>query len=476
MYKNTNYKILIVEDAKLIAIHLQKILENAGYKVAGLASTKKEALALVEDKNPDLILMDVMLADGDDGIDTIIEIQAKQNIPVVYLTALTDRNTVERAKKTKPYGYIMKPFQTEQVITLLEMALHKYSAENKLNESEKKFRAAVFAISDVFIFLDEEFKIEYINMAAEEKLQISLAACKEKNFYDIVHFISMETGLRETNLWKGSPESKDLELEPMYLVQPSGNKLPIGDGRISKVYDHKEQLKGVVITFRDISDKLKENDRKEELNNRHLSGMIEGQENERERIARELHDGLGQVLNGIKLQLNNVSDTKSAIIDDLKALIDEAIHETSRISENLLPSKLKNFDLGTCLSSLIQHDFSGLKVSFQSNDIDNSRIDMKIKVNIYRVAQEIINNCIRHAQASCLSMQLHGEDTKIVFTVEDDGKGFDLTKEKEKLLQGHMGLQNIIDRVKILKGKIEIDSKLSKGTLVIIEIPYTDEL
>jgi len=467
-----DYKILIVEDAKLIALHLQKILDNAGYNIVGVASNRSEALSVVKKNSPDLILMDIMLSDADDGIETMAEIQKEKEIPVIYLTALTDRNTVERAKETKPYGYIMKPFQAEQVVTLVEMALHKYSAENKLKESEKKFKAAVSSISDSLIFLNEEFKINYINKTAERILETTSEESKGKNFYDVVDLKHFETGEDVSNIWEGGPNSKDIPIRPMYMVQKSNERIPIGDGMISKVFDHKDKLKGVVITFRDITNKLKKKNREEELKKRQLTGMIEGQEKERDRIARELHDGLGQVLNGIKLQLGNLSKNKKGTVEDLKALIDEAIQETSRISENLIPSKLKNFDLGTCLMSLIHHDFSGLKVSFETADIDNSKVDMNIKVNLYRITQELMSNCLKHAQASSLSIQLNGEGKNLILTVEDDGIGFDYNKRKDKLLNGHLGIQNIIDRVNIMNGKIEIDSKIKNGTLVIVDIPY----
>ncbi len=469
--KNKDFKILIVEDAKLIAYHLQKLIEDAGYTVIGLATNKNEAISIVDKEKPDIILMDIMLDSDEDGVDAMIEIQRSNDIPVIYLTALTDKQTVDRAKKTHPYGYIMKPFQDEQVVTLLEMALHKFSSEIKLRESERKFKAVVSSISDSFIFVNEEFRVSYMNKAAEKMLECNFEECKDQNFYDVVSLMELENEEKVFNLWNGKSDDISIPLRPMYLCAKSGKRTPIGEGVISKVFDNKEMLNGVVITFRDITDKLKEMDLSEELNKKKLVGIIEGQEKERERISRELHDGLGQVLNGIKLKVVQFQG-KPEQQDQLKSLIDEAITETSRISENLLPSKLKNFDLATCLLSLINKDQQDLHITFDTTGINNAKLDINKKINLYRITQELINNCIKHAKAGNLSIQLRGDRKNITLTVEDDGKGFDLTKQKEMLLNGHLGLQNIMDRVKIMDGKIEFDSKKEKGTLVIIDVPY----
>jgi len=459
----------------LIAHHLQHILEKAGYIVIGMATNKADAITLVEKEVPDMILMDIMLSGDDDGIDTITQIQKDYEIPVIYLTALTDRGTVERAKTTRPYGYIMKPFQEEQVITLMEMALHKYTAENKLKESEKKFKAAVSAFGDAFIFLNEDFKIAYMNRSAEVLTGCLLEECQDQNFYQLIKLKDFYTGEDVVNLWKGSDKEQNLPIDEMYLIKKSGKKIPIGDGTISKVYDHKNKLKGVVFTFRDITEKITKINLEKEIAKQRLSAMIDGQEQERSRIARELHDGLGQMLNAVKLQITELSkknDTEKKAMTTLSEMVNDAILETSRISENLISSKLKDFDLATCLLSLSNHEYPDLNISFETTGVDNVKLTMSKKINLYRITQELISNCLKHAEASQLSIQLRGKSNGIVLTVEDDGKGFDLTEQKKKVLNGHNGLQNVKDRVSIMNGKIDVDSKKDLGSLIIIDVPY----
>jgi len=129
-------KILVVEDESVVAKELKKRLENLGYSVPASASSGKEAIQKAEKIHPDLILMDVVLKGDMDGIETA-ELLGQYNIPVVYVTAHADEKTLERAKVTGPYGYILKPFNDGELYATLEMALYKHEMEEELRESKK---------------------------------------------------------------------------------------------------------------------------------------------------------------------------------------------------------------------------------------------------------------------------------------------------------------------------------------------------
>lgn len=468
-------KILIVEDAQLIAVHLQKILQNANYEVIGRAVCYDEVMAICKNKLPDIVLMDIMIEGEKDGIETAIELKAKYDLPIIYLTALTDGITIERAKMTNPYGYLMKPFQEEQVVTLLEMAIHKFTVENKLRESEEKFKAAVGSISEALIVVNEDFTVNYINKSAEEISGLNLEEIEGNIFTEAFQFLDFASHEHIVNIWKYfNIDKSEQKIDSLYLMHATGKKVPIGDGSITPVFDDKKVLKSIVLTFKDITQKLKDEQKLKEIEKTKLSAIIEGQEMERARIAREIHDGLGQTLNAIKLNINsflNAPDKARAEID-LKNLIGEAILETGRISENLLPSKLKDFDIATCLLSLANQKNSKLNISFESTEVKHDLININKKINLYRIAQEAISNATKHAEAQNLNIQLRGENKTLVMTIEDDGHGFDVASRKEKLLEGHNGLQNIEDRVQIMNGIIDIESNANLGTVIIVEIPY----
>lgn len=119
-------KILIVEDENIVALEIKKRLQKMGYIVPGVASTGKDAICMAEGLLPDLILMDIMLKGEIDGIDAAYEIHTKYNIPIIYLTAYSDEKTLQRAKITEPYGYILKPFGEDDLRTNIEIALYKH--------------------------------------------------------------------------------------------------------------------------------------------------------------------------------------------------------------------------------------------------------------------------------------------------------------------------------------------------------------
>lgn len=118
-------KILVVEDDSIIALTIQGRLKQFGYEVVGRASTGEDALKKVKDLQPDLVLMDIHIKGPMDGIQTAERVYGFYNIPVVYLTAYSDEKTLERAQKTSPFGYVVKPFNDETLRTTIKMALLK---------------------------------------------------------------------------------------------------------------------------------------------------------------------------------------------------------------------------------------------------------------------------------------------------------------------------------------------------------------
>ncbi len=132
--------ILLVEDNEVVVLELRDRVESMGYILAGSASSGCEAINKAELLKPDLIIMDIRLKGDMDGIETSTLIRQRIDVPIVYLTAYADENTLQRAKITEPFGYIIKPFDERELKRTIEMALYKHAMEKKLKESEKRFR------------------------------------------------------------------------------------------------------------------------------------------------------------------------------------------------------------------------------------------------------------------------------------------------------------------------------------------------
>ncbi len=133
-------QILIVEDETVIALEIQHRLQRLGYAVPGIVSSGKEAVLKAGQMRPDLVLMDIKLKGEIDGVQTAGQIRDRFGIPVIYLTAFADEHTLQRAKVTEPFGYLLKPFTETELRITIEMALYKHGMEKKLRDSEEKYR------------------------------------------------------------------------------------------------------------------------------------------------------------------------------------------------------------------------------------------------------------------------------------------------------------------------------------------------
>jgi len=144
-------KILIVEDEVIVAKDIGDTLLSLGYSVTGTASSAEEALDLSELTEPDIVLMDIMLEGELDGTEAAEIIRSRFNIPIIFLTAYSNDNTLQRAKTTNPYGYILKPFQETDLYTTIEIALHKHGTQRKLIEETENALAAIIGSTEVLL-------------------------------------------------------------------------------------------------------------------------------------------------------------------------------------------------------------------------------------------------------------------------------------------------------------------------------------
>ncbi|KAA0991281.1 ATP-binding protein [Dyadobacter aurulentus] len=210
------------------------------------------------------------------------------------------------------------------------------------------------------------------------------------------------------------------------------------------------------------------------------ASLIEGQEEERKRFALELHDGIGQMLTGLKLHAEKLKSVQfhdeknQRRFEQLVSLIQDIIQTTRQISFNLMPSVLNDFGLTSALKLLCDQttEVSGAKVDFEGNT--NERIPMSrvMETSLYRIAQEALNNALKHAQASGIKIKLEHTGNRVILEIADNGKGFSLDKvktEKHSFATGN-GMENIRTRSQLLNGKIEIISRIDGGTKLVLEV------
>lgn len=205
---------------------------------------------------------------------------------------------------------------------------------------------------------------------------------------------------------------------------------------------------------------------------RRTEAIIETQEKERKRVAGELHDNLGQMLSLVKLNFSRLEDSiesQHALYLETSELLDETCAEIRKIAHNIMPPDFEKKTLVEILEALLRKQIPvrGLTYQFDHYQVP-MHMPLSVKFNVYRVVQEIINNTIKHAQARKVTLQLIGNEEGLDVMVEDDGKGFDLNFSTAGL-----GLQNIHSRIQFLKGTVEVDSSLQRGTIYNIHLPIS---
>jgi len=206
---------------------------------------------------------------------------------------------------------------------------------------------------------------------------------------------------------------------------------------------------------------------------RMFSSFIDGQEDERQRLSRELHDGLGQLIIATKLKtesmVNTVSGINSESIVRLRSMFDSLVDEVRGISNNLMPPVLQEFGLEIALNQICNEiaRHSQIKVIFDSQ-MPAGELDMRLTTYTFRIAQEALNNAVKHAGASEIIMTLIGNEKMINLMVQDDGVGINLA---DPCNQNGRGLNSMCERVKLLNGLIDISKGENKGTIVSVKIP-----
>lgn len=179
-------KILIVEDETIISMELENRLQNLGYVISGVVSSGKKAIQKTAESSPDLVLMDIMLEGGMDGIEAAAQIRARYDIPIIYITAYADSNTLERARISEPFGYLIKPFQERELHATIEIALYKHSMEKKLRESENQYRTLAESAQDAIYILDRKGRYHYVNSFAASEIGLSQEEIIGKTMDEII--------------------------------------------------------------------------------------------------------------------------------------------------------------------------------------------------------------------------------------------------------------------------------------------------
>jgi diguanylate cyclase (GGDEF)-like protein/PAS domain S-box-containing protein len=252
--KRVATKVMVVEDEVVIAMDTRNQLEDFGYDVVANAYSGEQALTEARLHRPQIVIMDIVLDGGVDGITAAKSIVNKLHIPVIFLTAYSDPETLRRAKNSGASSYLIKPYRFAELHACIEVALHKHQMERKLKESQQWFAKTLHCISDAVIATDADGKIRFMNPISEALTGIQFGKAKGKPINQILLLLDQKNRERVEN-----PVSRALETcsvtsigFPALLVSQSGQEIPVEDGA-APILDDDGTLLGAVMVFKDIT-------------------------------------------------------------------------------------------------------------------------------------------------------------------------------------------------------------------------------
>ncbi len=444
-------RILVVEDNKIISLEIKQRLESMGYEVAAVAYTGQEAITKATEKIPDLVLMDIKLSGKMDGIEAAEKIRVLLDIPVVYLTAYSDESTLQRAKVTEPFGYIVKPLEERELHSTIEISLYKHKMEKNLKESESKYHSIVEAFDGLIYINTADYKIKFMNNKFIQKIG--------KNAIDeVCHKVLY--GLDSPCLWcqmdqilKGNTvRAERYNTGDNSWYEEVHASIHDKDGRILKQS-----------MMRNITDRKKDEDK-----------IIESLR-EKEVMLSEIHH---RVKNNLQI-ISSLLNLQSSYIVDKVALtaITESRNRVSSmalIHEKLYKSKnLNRIDFEDYIKQLTSHllqIYSGSKIKIKLV-INASKIFLSIDTAIPTglIINELVSNSLKHAfpdkEEGTIEIELkQTANGEYYLKVSDDGIG--IKSSPSSKATSSLGMQLISMLTKQLAGELTVNNNAGTKTII----------
>ena len=242
--------ILIVEDEGIVAKNMQKRLKKLGYSVPAVASSGQEAVEKAVTTNPNLVLMDIVLKGDMDGIEAAKKIKARNDLPIVYLTAYADDKTINRAKITEPFGYVVKPFEIKELHSAIQVALYKHEAERKLRKEKKQLVKTLENIGHAVITIDHNGFVTYMNALAEELIGIRQDEAFGKPLSEAISILNEDkTNLSGNLLGQVKRNGSAVSFKNHNLISKNDGRGISVDIRAFPNRDEEGVIDGVVLVF-----------------------------------------------------------------------------------------------------------------------------------------------------------------------------------------------------------------------------------
>jgi PAS domain S-box-containing protein len=456
--ENANEGIVIIQD-NMLALVNPKVIEFSGYTHEEL--TSRPVTAFIHPDENEMVIRQHQKS-----------LQGLENPEVLNFRILNKNGEIRWIENN---SVLIEWEGRPATLNFLTDITNRKQAEIALQESEEKYRQLFENESDAIMIFDaNNLQFEDANPATLKLFGYSKDEFLALNAEDISDE-KAKTKVAVEKVKGGFPESNKVPLR--YFKRKDESIFP---GEISAATFFSGGRTKIIGTVRDITQRIQAEEKIHALTHE----LIKAQENERHRIARHLHDQVAQDLSSLKIGWQTLFDHQQDVRPEVKKkilklsrILDGSISAVRNLSYDLRPPGMDQ--LGLVRTALKYcDDFSeteSIKVDFHSAGMDDLKRDFDTEINLFRLIQEGLNNIKKHADAAQVKIRLVASSPNIILRIEDNGKGFDVESRLAKSLkEKRMGLSSMEERVGLLGGTMRIKSEISKGTKIVIEVPYAE--
>ncbi len=469
--------ILFVDDEET-SLRIFKAAYRGKYQIE-TSNTVDDAWKILDSKEINLIISDQKMPKCT-GIEFLSQVKEKYpKIMLILVTGFADIITLEEAiNKVGIFRYVSKPWNVDSLEQIIDQALEIVSLESAKEQTEAKLKqtnerlelaikSADLGLWDWNLETGESFlSDEYYRIQGYEPNEY---VANYDRWARDVHPEDLDSTMQNFNIFLSSYQENQLWYVQVRLKKKDGGFIWARyQGKVTQVNESGVPIR-MTGTMKDAT--------QEKLQKEHeISLILTTEDKERQRIATELHDSLGQNLTATSMYLEAIKKDIMELAGDSQDsynkgmnFLNEAINESRNIAHNLMPKAISDYGYEVSVKSLIHQLKAGAKteIHFFCN-LNGERLDPKMELGLFRITQEGINNILKYAHAEKCFIQLLKHDDILVLTIEDNGVGFDLGKINS---QNSFGLTSIRNRTTSLSGICSIDSQVDGGTSITVQLP-----
>jgi two-component system, NarL family, sensor histidine kinase UhpB len=453
--------ILVVEDNPSDLFLIEEMLQSSTIRIKNIYSSDRisGACDLLKKHDITLVILDLSLPDSF-GIESFLKIkEVTQKIPVIILTGLADSDVALETLKQGAQDYLVKgEFNVSSLVKSAEYSIERKKAEETILASEKKYRQMFYKNPfPAFIYDFNSLQILEVNDAAihkygyerEEFLKLTIADIHPAE--DIAAMRDSVANRKDSNKWQGKVWRHKKKNGNIMLMEVTFYEIDYF-GKIA-----------VQAQMNDVTEKLQLEEELSLQKEQMVEAVLNAQETERKGIGEELHDNINQILAVSRLYLDASlasTDQRMALVNLGITNVSLAIEEIRKLSQALITPGFIKSGLKQSVESLIEDILIAKKISIISDleDMDEKNLSEGLKITIYRIIQEQLNNILKYAEASAVTIRIKNLADTILLSINDNGKGFDTTLRRKGV-----GITNMNSRAGLFNGKIEIESSKGNG-------------